>query len=257
MKTDIKTLFEYNWKKPFQGAVKITPDDAKAVLDSHNGGNRYMRKGGSRYIAIQIKSGEWQSDHPQPICFSTEGKLLDGQHRMAGIVVAGEPVIANVRFGVDPNLVKYLDTGISRNLGDRVQFVENTTVNKFIASMLSLRFLTRTKGKPTPEQALSDFYAMKDSYIAIAELHTPRRYVGIAMVGLAFSDYHNKYGQEALEMYKELFKMTTDCQPAQALKSYLSTAKLDTNTLYPYIVSCCLANHDGRQVKVIRAASWR
>lgn len=257
MKRDNRSLFKIDWKIPQQLVVKITPEDAEKILASHNEGNRLMRAGGSRYIALQIMGGEWVEDHPQPICFSTAGNLLDGQHRIAGIALSKEAVWASVRFGVKPNVMKYLDTGISRSLCDRVSFVANTNVNKVIAAMVATRYQMTGKGKASPETALSIYYEMEDSYKAIAELRKTTRFLGTAVVALAFADYHHRYGDEALAMYCELFKLTTNCQPAQALRNFLSTAKQRGTVQYPYIVSACLANNEGREVKLLRAASWR
>jgi hypothetical protein len=257
MKRDTRSLFKIEWKTPQQLVVKITPEDAEKILANYNHGNRLLRGGGARYIALQIRAGEWVEDHPQPICFSKQGVLLDGQHRIAGIAMAKEEVWASVRFGVDPSVMKYLDTGITRSLCDRVQFVQNTNVNKNIASMVSKRYQMTVKGKPSPESALFIYYEMEDSYRTIAELRKTNRFLATSIVALAFADYHSRYGQEALEMYCELFKISTTCQPIQALKNYLTTTKMVGTTQYPYIVSACLANHEGREVKVLRAASWR
>lgn len=257
MKKDTRPLFQINWKSPFHAIVKITPEDARLVLERHNHGNRFLRQAGSRYIATQIRSGEWVEDHPQPICFSSTGQMIDGQHRMAGILLAEEPVWASVRFGVEPELMKYMDTGISRTLGDRVSFVDDSGVNKTIAAMVSLRHQMTVKGKPTPEQALQHFYQMEASYVAVASLRIAKRYTATAVVSLAFADYHHRYGDEALDMYREISKMTTNCQPAQALKAFLTTTPLVGPIQYPYIVSACLANHDRRQVKQLKAATWR
>jgi hypothetical protein len=257
MKKDTRNLFKIDWKTPQQLIVKITPEDADKVLAEYNEGNRLLRAGGSRYIALQIKAGEWVEDHPQPICFSNKGKLLDGQHRIAGISLAKESIWASVRFGVDPEVMKYLDTGISRALCDRVSFVENPSVNKVIAAMVSTRYQMTGKGKPSPETALSIYYEMENSYRAIAELRRSTRHFGTTIVALAFADYHKKHGEEALEMYCELFKLTTHCQPAQAVRNFLSTTKMVGTVQYPYIVSACIANNQGREVKMLRAASWR
>jgi hypothetical protein len=257
MTKDKRNIFKIDWKTPQQLVVKITPDDAEKILAQYNQGNRLLRAGGSRYIAIQIKSGEWVEDHPQPICFSSTGYLLDGQHRIAGIALAKQEVWASVRFGVNPEVMKYLDTGISRSLCDRVAFVDNVNVNKVVAAMVSLRYQMTGKGKPSPETALSIYYEMENSYRAIAELRKTTRYFGTSIIALTFADYHYKYGEEALEMYCELFKNTTPCQPAQALKTFLTTTKMVGPVQYPYIVAACLANHQGRPAKMLRAASWR
>jgi hypothetical protein len=256
MKKEIKPIFKIDWSQPYQAIVKITPEDAKKILDGYNNGNRYLRAGGARYIAVQIKSGEWVEDHPQPICFSNEGKLIDGQHRMAGIALAGIPVWATARFGVNPSVMKYMDTGISRALYDRVYFVENPTVNKFIAAMVTEKHQMKIKGKVTPETALSMYYEMEESYRIIAENRGGKRHVGTAVVGLAFADYHQRHGNEAVVMYRELYKNTTDCQPAQALLHFLTNSKSRGAVQYPYIVGACLANHEGRRISKLYGRSW-
>lgn len=257
MKRETKSLFAFDWTIPHQTVAKITPLDAERVLSEHNEGNRFRRVAGTKYIAQQIKNGEWIENHPQPICFSNDGKLIDGQHRMAGIAMSNQAVWASIRFGVDPDVIRYMDTGISRTLGDRVAFVENPNVNKFIASLVSLRQQMTVKGKASPEVALSLFHEMSNSYKAIAEMHKPTRILGTAVVGLAFVDYHFRHGEEACEMYAELFKLTTECQPAQALRNFLSSSTIRGTVQYPYIVAACLANHQGRELKLLRAASWK
>lgn len=257
MKKETTPLFKIDWSKKHQAIVKITPEDALRVLEKHNNGNRLLRHGGAKYIASQIIGGEWVEDHPQPICFSTDKLLIDGQHRMNGILLSNKTVWASCHFGVDPEYIKYMDTGISRALHDRVTFVENKIQNQFISGVISLRYNCKYKGKVTPEKALEEFFSLERSYRAIAEIRQKRVALGQVMVGSVFVDYHARYGQEAADMYSELFKMTTECQPAQALKNFLLTTTMDVKTIYPYIVSACMANHEGRQVKMLKAANWR
>lgn len=256
MKRENKNIFKIDWSIQQQLVVKITPDDAEKILSKHNNGNRFLRAAGSKYISRQILNGEWIEDHPQPICFSDEN-LVDGQHRLAGVIMSKKPVWASVRFGVPSEVIKYMDTGITRTLCDRVLFVENTGINKIISAMISQRYAMNMKGKPSPEVALDLFFQMEESYKAIAETRKSTRHLGTTIVALAFVDYHRRHGDEAIEMYSELFKLTTKCQPAQALRNFLSTSKQRGSVQYPYIVSACIANHEGREVKVLRASSWR
>jgi len=260
MNKEKRTLFNIDWTIPYQAIVRITPEEAAQVLEKHNQGNRYLRQGGSKYIARQIASNEWITDHPQPICFSENGTLLDGQHRFGGIVIANEAVWASVRFGVRADLGKYIDTGINRALGDRVRFVEENNVNRIIASMVTLDWYLRVRGKPTPEEALSLFHEKKKSYEIIGQAHRKKRFVGAAVVALVFVEYHFRHGMQALEMYEDLFKLTTESQQAQALKTFLiytwPEKKQKSAAAYPYIVSACIAHRDNREIKVLRARSW-
>lgn len=257
MKKDTTPLFKIDWAKQYQAIVKITPEDAKRILESHNHGNRLLRSSGAKYIAQQIISGEWKEDHPQPICFSKNGRLIDGQHRINGIALATQTVWASCYFGVDPDYIKYLDTGITRSLCDRVAFVENQNNNKIISAMVTMRHCMLGWLKPTPETAMQVFHAKEKSYIAIAKIHHAKRTVSTCIVALAFADYHHQYGDKALEMYAELFKSTTECQPAQALRNFLFTTHTKGAKQYPYIVSACMAHHEGRLCKQVKSASWR
>lgn len=257
MKKDNRSIFEIDWNESFQTIIKITPEDARRVLESHNQGNRYLRNAGSKYISKQILGGEWITDHPQPICFSEDGRLIDGQHRMSGIVIANEPVWASVRFGVNPDHLRYIDTGITRTLGDRITFVSDLTHNKFIAAVIGLQHQRMIKGKPSPEVAMSMFEEKRQSFEAVAPIRTNKRYVGTAVVGLCFVEYHFRYGDAALEMYSELQKNTTTCQQAQAMRTFLATTTKKNHLQYPFLVSICLAHADGRECKMVRSANWR
>jgi hypothetical protein len=257
MKKDTTPLFKIDWAAPYQAVVRITPDDALRILEEHNNGNRLLRHGGAKYIAEQITKGEWVENHPQPICFSSDKRLIDGQHRINGIFLSKKTVWAHCHFGVEPQIMQYMDTGISRSLGDRVTFVEHREINKFISGMVTLRHSMTKGGKPTPVTAMELFYEKERAYIAVAEKHQTKRFVSTVNVGIAFVDYYERYGAKALEMYSELFKMTTDCQPAQALKNFMSTTSLRGTATYPYIVSACLAHHEGRKVKYLKQANWR
>lgn len=265
----MKHLNQINWsKKSSPTGVIISAADAINVLDNHNSVNRYLRAGGANYIAKQILSGEWIKDHPQPICFSNDGDLLDGQHRLAGIVISKRTVVANVMFGVNREYMKYMDTGISRILSDRVRFHENNFRNKFIGSMINIvqvvgaqcplyNEMNRMSLKLTPSEALAMFYTQEASFTGISEIYKSQRYLGSAAVGLAFADYHKLYGIEAFHMYSDLFDPLTNNHSARMLRNFILTSGRRGNTLYPFCVSACLANHEGRQIKTIRSASWR
>ena len=53
-----------------------------------------------------------------PIKFSSDGRLLDGQHRLEACEIAGLPISTHVVFGVDPGAFTTIDTGRSRSASD-------------------------------------------------------------------------------------------------------------------------------------------
>lgn len=65
----------------------ITPDMAKEWLANHNHNNRIISKQRVKEYADDIKSGKWNLTG-QAITFGQDGELLDGQHRLAAIILA-------------------------------------------------------------------------------------------------------------------------------------------------------------------------
>lgn len=74
----------------------ITPEQAKHLLQG-NTDNRPRRRGWVDYLAGCIERGEWMLTH-QGIALAPNGRLLDGQHRLAAIVKANRPVSMLVTF---------------------------------------------------------------------------------------------------------------------------------------------------------------
>ena len=64
-----------------------------------------------------MRRGEWQVTH-QGIAFDTTGALVDGQHRLAAIVEADQPVEMTVFTEVPDGAFDVLDTGKRRNAAD-------------------------------------------------------------------------------------------------------------------------------------------
>ena len=70
--------------------VKVTPDQAKAWFDS-KGANRKVSTGTVLNMARDMVAGRWLLTH-QGIAFDEGSHLLDGQHRLAAVMMAGVPV---------------------------------------------------------------------------------------------------------------------------------------------------------------------
>lgn len=118
-------------------AVRViaTPACAARALE-FNIGNRYLRTANIEYLAMVINIGDWQDDHPQGICFSNTGKLIDGQHRLLAIRKADKPVIVRVDTGFNEALRHHLDIGVARSLADRTDFSENKDLNKRMTEII-------------------------------------------------------------------------------------------------------------------------
>lgn len=99
-----------------------------------NTSNRPLSKAVVRGYAEAIRRGEWMVTH-QGIAFDTGGVLVDGQHRLAAIVEAGQPVDVLVVSGVDAATFDVLDVGKRRNAAD-VLAIEGEKSTSMLAAMV-------------------------------------------------------------------------------------------------------------------------
>ena len=95
---------------------KISPARAAEMLEA-NTSNRPLSRSTVRSFAEAMRRGEWLVTH-QGIAFDVDGVLVDGQHRLAAIVVAELPVEMMVFTDVEPGTFDVLDTGKKRNAAD-------------------------------------------------------------------------------------------------------------------------------------------
>lgn len=109
--------------------VTMTPEWAYQILSEQNTNNRNMRRVVVQRYAQAIRAGQWQLTQ-QGIAISSNGVLLDGQHRLAAIVEAETPVEIAMATNCDPSIFSVLDTGKARLASDilQMQGVQYATV---------------------------------------------------------------------------------------------------------------------------------
>lgn len=123
--------------------VTITPGRAELWLQ-RNPKNRNLSKRAVENLAAAITRGEW-SLNGASIVFDADGNLLDGQHRLAAIVLAGKEVESVVTWGVDPHAQTTMDFGGGgrRSLSDQLTMRGESHSTKLAAALAHLyRFET-------------------------------------------------------------------------------------------------------------------
>jgi len=85
------------------------------AMRERRGPNRNLREARVRDAEGIIRRAEWMNNG-QALCFSTQGMMLNGQHRIEAIWRVGTPVEIDVRFGLDPESFKTMDTGLPRTV---------------------------------------------------------------------------------------------------------------------------------------------
>lgn len=108
--------------------VLFTPDDAQELLGKNYENNRKLK---DKYISLlseAMESGEFNSQNGQTIIVGVNGKLYDGQHRLAAQVKANVPIQWLVVV-VDDGEAAYttLDNGVRRTVADYFRDEKNSS----------------------------------------------------------------------------------------------------------------------------------
>lgn len=94
----------------------ITPQVAQAIL-ARNHGNRKPREGLITAMVYAMKNGQWL-DNGDPIHVATNGRLLNGQHRLMAVQRAGFSYHGVVVYGVDEAAFITYDRHAKRSMSD-------------------------------------------------------------------------------------------------------------------------------------------
>ena len=96
--------------------VRITPEDARRLLDSSSG-NRPIRNSDVDSYAEAMKYGEWKITH-QGIAIGEDGSLKDGHHRLLACIKANTPFETEITYNLSPEAYPFIDVGIKRSFSD-------------------------------------------------------------------------------------------------------------------------------------------
>jgi hypothetical protein len=116
--TDFRKQLRWMIKNPPTDTVTIsvTPQMADEML-GYNDRNRPQSPNTVRHYARQMKEGKWVYTR-QPIIFSAEGRLIDGQHRLAACLESGVAFNVDVAFGAPDEAFSFIDIGKKRQAAD-------------------------------------------------------------------------------------------------------------------------------------------
>lgn len=157
---------EYYLKNPPEHSVVLTisPEQADAILDKYNIGNRSMKPGKMRGFSDALSTGGWLITG-DTIKFSDVRRLVDGQNRLMACKHSGVPMPTHVVFGIPDAAFAVIDTGQPRSQGDVLSIAkikDHTSVAHIVAWMHTFDNAPgrRDRLKLTPAQTL-DLYHRK------------------------------------------------------------------------------------------------
>lgn len=160
----------------------ITPEKAKQYLES-NTHNRALRKALVEIYAKDIANGRWRATH-QGIAFSSDGRLLDGQHRLAAIVQAMVPVQMLVARGLPPQSQIVMDDHAKRSAGDALSLALGDDVSaRDIAVMRAVKEMgpgpSRHTARRSTKQELMETWELFRNAIQFIRDHFPSAEKGV------------------------------------------------------------------------------
>jgi len=213
------------------------------------------------YLARQIRSGEWQPDHPQPLIFSDK-RMIDGQHRCWAVIKAGIPITVTVKMGVRDELREYIDTGISRNLEDRVLFSNDDCENKHIAQLINGMHIFQARRRPSPGEALGVWEVRRDAIKWVLKFKVKKQKgVNAVPVCLALIEMFERDAEMADEFAEGLCSADGMIQQARRLREFLLTDKAvnslagraQTKAKCIYAMKAYL---EDKTIAVLRSGAW-
>lgn len=145
-------------RQPKAEVVTVTPQMAAQWLE-HNTRNRSLTSTNVEKLAGAIDRGEWIMNG-ESIKFSQDGRLLDGQHRLAAVVECNTAIQTLVIHGLSQEAQETVDTGKKRTLPDVLTLRGESNANMLAAALNVVHRIQNETMKragsayPTPQQAL-------------------------------------------------------------------------------------------------------
>lgn len=98
--------------------VLLTPELAREFLTENDPRQRALNQGHAGTLARDIVRGGWDDRMSEPIDFSAEGYMINGQHRCMAVIKAGVPIVAKVRYNCPPEWFEKYDRAKARTVTD-------------------------------------------------------------------------------------------------------------------------------------------
>lgn len=123
--------------------VTITPEHAVELL-SKNTNNRNVSPQLVERLKLSMERDEWELNG-EAIKIGTDGRVLDGQHRLLACIETGANFQTLLMTGIAPETQYTMDTGKARSLSDMLKLRGETNVNG-LASLIGALIRTEKWG---------------------------------------------------------------------------------------------------------------
>jgi hypothetical protein len=254
----------------------ITPEMAKKILSSANTNNRKLQQRKVETYARDMRAGAFITTH-QGIAFDENEVLLDGQHRLAAIVLCGKPIQMLVTRGlpkstrvkgtIDMPTWDVIDKGLRRGDGEALARKTGCRNGNKMAAVLRAMLkaveptLARDVSLPQIELAMEVVGESVEACVSIGEGKNRSLYRPTAPVLAAFAMAHavpsSSLAAEAL--LKEAMSITGGINaPSRALftwtKNHPQSGGAGSMVHFKVAASVIQAHLEGRSLSKVYAS---
>jgi hypothetical protein len=179
----------------------VSKEIAEDLLKNHNHNNaRPMTPANTDYFVRLIMNDEFMTTH-QGICIGKDGEVLDGQHRLAAIVITGKGQWMYVMRGGSPEIAKHTDRGRNRTSFECLKLLNDPAHNRLCNQIVS-QYLkcTGVHHRPTIDELEDTFLKMSASFeFVTGKFNTKRARLTRATIAAAMVVFHHFYPRKAEE----------------------------------------------------------
>lgn len=201
----------------------VTPAMATSWLETNSNNRPISQARVSAYVRVML-AGLWLANN-QGIGFDTNGRLIDGQHRLWAIVEANIPVRLLVVRGLQPEAHTTIDRGGNRSVAE-IMRREGVIPNPRDVTQwcnATARVLTNRTTAGSFEEAVAYFRAREASVRWAIDVNTDRRF-RLAGIWGALIYAHGRYPRQVEEFTASLLSGAGlgERNPAFLLREWLT-----------------------------------
>ena len=266
---DVKPYLHH--PEPVYIRALIQPEQAAEWLALYNTHNRKFSEAHAIKLGCDLLEHRWIFN-AEPIRFTREAKIADGQHRLWACVESQEPLDVLLVFGLDPRVLYVTDINMVRTAGAiaHIDGIPNSNQCCAVASLLhvyqhhGLERIFEPRLRPTKPQVL-ELLKSKPELVEFVSAHTGKssRSVNLPPTLAVFCHYIFS-AQDATRADEFFEKLATGVNldkgnPVYQLRTRLesnakSKAKLDAKNTLALILKSWVAFRDGKPIYALR---WR
>lgn len=222
----------------------ITPERAIELLSRNIKNNRAIVRSRVEQLADLMKDDRFHTT-PEGIMLNENGDLIDGQHRLSAVVMAGATVRMYVWYNVPTEMMEAINTGQARSLADvltvtddlgidgpaRIAVARATAVNLIFHPTQNTKKLTKPQYEWVRDNYGSDIEWTLQNYPhtggTSGGMGSGRKVRSVMVMG-ALAIAHKKYPDMVEEFSRKADKglELTEFDPAYAMRRFLDTVTL-------------------------------